>query len=63
MEVTYDWESGRWSELPLGIKLAKLQKFGKMPVQLSGAYEYNLADDEVGDEWTINLTVKFLFPI
>jgi hypothetical protein len=34
-----------------------------MPVQFSGAYEYNFADDEVAPEWTINFTVKFLFPL
>ena len=63
MNVTYDWEKSDWTVLPLGIKLAKLVKFGKLPVQFSGAYEYNFADDYVAPEWTINFTVKFLFPL
>lgn len=63
MNVTYDWEKDRWTALPLGLKLAKLVKFGAMPVQFSGAYEYNFADDEVAPEWAINFTVKFLFPL
>jgi hypothetical protein len=30
--------------LPLGLKLSKLYRFGKLPVQFSGLYEYNLQD-------------------
>jgi hypothetical protein len=63
MSVTYDWEKDRWTVLPLGMKVAKLVRFGALPVQFSGAYEYNFADDEVAPEWTINFTVKFLFPL
>ena len=63
MNLTYDWEKNEWTQLPLGIKLAKLIKFGPMPVQFSGAYEYNFADNEVAAEWTVNFTLKFLFPL
>ncbi|MFN2249018.1 MAG: hypothetical protein ACK2U4_18150 [Candidatus Promineifilaceae bacterium] len=63
MNVTYDWEKSDWTALPLGIKLAKLVKFGKLPVQFSGAYEYNFADDYVAPKWAVNFTVKFLFPL
>ena len=63
MNVTYDWKKSDWTALPLGVKLAKLVKFGKLPVQFSGAYEYNFADDYVAPQWTVNFTVKFLFPI
>ncbi len=63
MNVTCDWEQSDWTALPLGLKLAKLVKFGKLPVQFSGAYEYNFADDYVAAEYTINFTLKFLFPL
>lgn len=63
MNITYDWNASRWSNLPLGLKLSKLIKFGKQPVQFSGSYEYNFADDAVSPEWTVNLAVKFLFPL
>ena len=63
MNVTYDWKKSHWTALPLGVKLAKLVKFGKLPVQFSGAYEYNFADRYVAPMWTANFTVKFLFPI
>jgi hypothetical protein len=63
MNVTYDWDRDAWTVLPLGVKLAKLVKFGKLPVQFAGGYEYNFADDYVAPKWTVNFAVKFLFPI
>ena len=62
MNVTYDWESSRWANLPLGGKVSKLVKVSGIPTQFSGSYEYNLADDQVAPKWTMNLTVKVLIP-
>jgi len=63
MNVTYDWDKGGWTNLPLGLKVSKLHRFGSQPVQFSGSYEYNFADDRVAPEWAVNFTVKFLFPL
>jgi len=63
MNVTYDWRKRKWVNLPLGAKLSKLIKFGDLPIQFSGYYEYNFADDEIAPEWTVNFTAKFLFPL
>jgi len=63
MNVTYDWDWDAWTALPLGVKLARLVKFGKLPVQFAGAYEYNFADDYIAPKWTVNFTVKILFPV
>ena len=63
MNITYDWEESKWTALPLGIKLARLTRLGGVPVQFAGSYEYNFADDDVAPEWTLNVTVKLLFPI
>jgi hypothetical protein len=63
MNLVYDWDRDDWTALPLGVKLAKLVKFGQLPVQFAGSYEHNFADDYVAPEWTFNFTVKFLFPI
>jgi len=63
MNITYDYKQNDWTFLPLGIKLAKLVKLGDLPVQFSGACEYNFANDYVAPEWAVNVTVKFLFPI
>jgi hypothetical protein len=51
-----------WSAVPFtsgSLKLAKLVRFDKLPVQLSGADEYNFQDDFVAPKWAVN----FLFPI
>lgn len=56
MNITYDWDRDAWTALPLGIKLSKLSRFGELPVQFSGAYEYNFQDKHGGAEWTFNLT-------
>lgn len=63
MTFSYDWEADRWSSLPLGAKISKLFRVQRLPVQLSAEYEYDFADDEVGPEDTLRLTVKFLFPL
>lgn len=63
MNITYDWDQNDWTALPLGIKLSKLHKFDKLPVQFSGSYETNFADDYISPKWTLNLGMKFLFPI
>jgi hypothetical protein len=63
MNVTYDWDRDDWTALPLGVKVARLVKFGKVPVQFAGGYEYNFADDYPAPRWTVNFTVKLLFPI
>jgi len=63
MNITYDWEKDHWTALPLGVKLAKLVKFGTLPIQFSVAYEYNFADNDVAPKWAVNFTLKFLFPL
>ena len=63
MNFTYDWEKDNWIALPLGLKLSKMVKIGSLPVQFSGFYEYNFADDYEAAEWVINFSLKFLFPV
>jgi hypothetical protein len=63
MAITYDWESGKWVSLPLGIKLTKLVMLGKFPTQLGLQYEYNFAKDPIGGpEHTIRFTLSLVFP-
>lgn len=63
MSITYDWERNNWSALPLGIRLSKPVKIGNIATQISGSYEYNFQDDYVAPEWTVNFTIKMLFPL
>jgi hypothetical protein len=62
MTFTYDYEAGRWASLPLGAKVAKLVKFGKLPVQFSLQYEHDFADYQGAPQDTIRFAMKFLFP-
>jgi hypothetical protein len=63
MNLTYDWNENAWIALPLGAKLSKMVKLGSIPTQLSGSYEYNFQDDYIAPEWSVNFSVKLLFPI
>ena len=62
MTFSYDYEAGRWASLPLGAKVAKLVKLGKVPVQLSLQYEHDFADYQGAPEDTLRFSMKFLFP-
>jgi len=57
-----DWYND-YHNLPLGIKLAKMHKFGKLPVQFNAQYEYNFANDDIRNpKQTLRVTAKFIFP-
>jgi len=62
MTIAYDWEAGRFSSLPLGIKVGKLVKIGTQPFQFSLQYEHDFANDEIGPANTVQFNVKILFP-
>jgi hypothetical protein len=62
MSVTYDWDKDDWVSLPVGVKLAKLQRFGTTPVQFTAQYEHNFADDQTVPEDLYSFTVKLLMP-
>jgi len=62
MQITYDWENSRWSNLPLGAGINKLHRFGKLPVQFNLQYEHNFADNEAAPSDIVRCTVKVLLP-
>ena len=62
MSFTYDWEQNDWVSLPLGVKLAKLHRFGTTPVQFTAQYEHNFADDFTVPEDQFSFIVKVLLP-
>jgi hypothetical protein len=62
MSASYDWEKNDWVSIPLGLKLAKLHRFGTTPVQFTGQYEHNYADDYSVPEDLYSFTVKVLMP-
>ena len=54
---------GACTTLPQGLKINRLHTFSVLPVQFSGSYENNFADQQVAPEWFVSLIAKFLFPI
>ena len=62
MSFAYDWDEGDWTSLPLGVKVATLQRVGALPVQFSFSHEYNFADHPGAPEETWGAVVKVLLP-
>lgn len=62
MNITYDWNGDQWASLPLGVKVAKLVHFGKIPVQISAQYEHDFAEIRGVSEDIFRLNFKFIFP-
>ena len=62
-ESTYDWNSDQWS-VPVNFQVAKLVKFGKLPVSLFGGVRYWAASpDGSGPEgWGARAGITFLLP-
>jgi hypothetical protein len=62
MTLVYDWDAGEFTSLPLGVKVAKLFRTGRTPLQVQGSYERNFYDDGTGPKDTFGLTLKLLVP-
>lgn len=62
MSFAYDWDEGDWTSLPLGLKVASLQRVGSVPVQFTFSYEVNFADHPGTPEETWGAVVKVLLP-
>lgn len=62
MSATWDWDKNDWVSLPLGVKLAKLHRFGTTPVQFTGQVEHNFADTYAVPENLYSFTIKILMP-
>lgn len=63
--LTADWKAdsdNRWT-IPVGGGIGKIQRFGKLPVNLQlGAY-YNVVTPETsGADWQLRFQIQFLFP-
>jgi hypothetical protein len=63
MSFNYDFEGGRWSSLPLGLRVSKLVDFGSRPMRTYIDVEYNFADDAIAPEWTVVFQVAPLFTL
>ena len=62
--ITSDWtaEPGEEWTVPLGMGVGKLQKFGKLPVDIKLVYYSYVVKPTLGPDWGAFLGVKFLLP-
>jgi hypothetical protein len=59
--ATYNAKNGNWT-LPLGVKLGKIIKIGKYPLNCSGEGFYSPLDDGPSPQWAVKFIVSYLVP-
>jgi len=62
--ITANWEAdsdSRWT-VPFGGGVGKLVKHGKLPVDYKLAGYWNAEKPDPGPDWSLQFTIKFLFP-
>lgn len=57
LSFNYDFNSNRWTKLPLGLRVGKLVKFSERSVRFFAEAEYNAQDSRVASEWTYRFAV------
>ena len=62
--ITADWEKSsdqRWT-VPFGGGIGKMARFGKQPVDFKIQVLSNVEKPDNGADWSLQFSVKFLFP-
>lgn len=62
LQFSYDWQDGRWLNLPIGFQIGKVARIGSQPMRFAVNPQYNLADDDFFPEWSVTFTITALFP-
>jgi hypothetical protein len=62
MTITYDWVHNEWTEVPVGMRVAKRFNGGLSPLEASLEMEQNLADVKGAPGWTIRTRLKWTLP-
>ncbi len=62
--ITANWEAedGQQWTVPFGGGIGKLIKIGKLPVNTTAQYYYNVVTPDYGPDWMLRLQIQFLFP-
>jgi len=62
--ITANWEAGsgdKWT-VPVGAGVGKIQRFGKLPLNLQLSAFYNVEKPDNGPDWQLRFQIQFLFP-
>ena len=62
MTITYNWVANEWTEVPVGMRVAKRFSGGLSPLEASLEMEQNLADARGAPAWTIRTMLKWTLP-
>jgi hypothetical protein len=62
MTITYDWVQNEWTEVPVGVRVAKRFSGALSPLEASVEMEQNLADAKGAPGWTIRTLLKWTLP-
>ncbi|MGC2633046.1 MAG: hypothetical protein WA215_02420 [Candidatus Cybelea sp.] len=62
MTITYDWVRNEWTEVPVGVRVAKQFNGALSPLEASVEMEQNLADAKGAPGWTIRTLLKWTLP-
>jgi hypothetical protein len=62
MTITYDWVRNEWTEVPVGLQVAKQFSDALRPLEASFEMEQNLADVKGAPGWTIRTLLKWTLP-
>jgi hypothetical protein len=61
-EFRYDWEDGRWTQLPLGLQVERIADLFGQKVDLFANPQYNFASGSSNSGWTFYLGLSLLVP-
>ena len=61
---SYDWENDEWTQIPLGVKMGRVLRIGKQPVNIFAGGWYNPVSSDRGAsaDYAFKLSFSFLFP-
>ena len=62
--ITANWEADsgdKWT-VPIGAGIGKIQRFGKLPLNLQLQAFYNVEKPDNGPDWQLRFQIQFLFP-
>lgn len=62
LQFVYDWNKGRWTNVPVGFQISKVSRFGREPISFGLSQQYNLLNRAGAKGYSITISATFLFP-
>jgi hypothetical protein len=62
IQWAYDFKNSRWQSFPIGFQVGKVSRIGNQPVRYSLNPQYNLAEFDGSEGWSLAFTFTLLVP-